>query len=133
MAYRADTMESLSERRWKDIVHYRELWLTKIVGGKEPASEQHLREQLTSNSSKDIGACVTQIARHAWTGARFRPHPRQGSFLANPGFVLKPEVNIFTFGVVWERGVDVGDEVFLKSSSNAGSFCGCTARVEMWL
>ena len=86
-----------------------------------------------ANSPKDIGTFVTQITGHPWAGTRSGPYSRQSAFLADPRFILEPEFNFFAFGAVGERSFDFGDEVFLKSSSNAGSFCGCTARVETWL
>ena len=77
---------------------------------------------------EDVGVVVAVIANHRRPGAHWRPDVGMGAFLADPGFVLEPDLYRRICRGAGEFGAHQAGEVFLKASSAAGSFFGCTGR-----
>lgn len=68
------------------------------------------------------------IAHGARPAAARRPPPGQGAFLADAGFVLKPDLHGARLGVVLSDGGEAVGEVFLNASWAGGSALGWIGR-----
>src|ERR1700756_320601 len=86
-----------------------------------------------TDGTKDVGPFVSLIARLAGTAAGLRPDIGQAALLADPGFVLPPELDRLPAGVLGNGRRDEGGEVFLCASCAAASCAGWRGRVETWL
>jgi hypothetical protein len=74
-----------------------------------------------TDGAKDVGPFVSLISRLAGATARLRPDISQAALLADPGFVLPPELDRLAAGVLGNGRRDEGGEVFLCASCAAES------------
>ncbi len=79
---------------------------------------------LGTDGAEEIGPFVALIAWRGGACPASRPDPGQASFLANPGFVLEPDLDRLRFGGIRQSVVDEVGEVFLKVSWTAASALG---------
>src|SRR5277367_2335179 len=79
-----------------------------------------------ADGAKYVGRIMTIVAHHQRARAALGPDISMASLLANPGFVLKPNLYRGCGRTALERGAHQIGEVFLKVVSACASFFGCT-------
>ena len=83
-----------------------------------------------AEGAEQIDPVESLVAQRAGAGAATRPDAGQRALLADPGFVLEPDLDR-PAGVLRAEGVgSKAREVFLKASWVARSVCGCSGRTE---
>ena len=70
-----------------------------------------------ADSTEQIRAVVALIGWLARPRASSRPLPHHPVLLANPGLILKPDLDRLTLGNASQVGVQRGREVFLKAAT----------------
>ena len=83
-----------------------------------------------ANGAEQIHRFVALIGWQAWPGSPSCPDPRQAILLADPGFVLKPDVDALAAAKAAQVGFERVREVFLDILSISSSCWGCWGRPE---
>lgn len=66
-----------------------------------------------ADGAEQVGPAMALVAGRAWPAALGGPHPGQGPLLADPGFVLPPELQRLAAGGVGEGAGNQSGKVFL--------------------
>src|SRR6185503_18000764 len=75
-----------------------------------------------ADRAEDIGRCGALIVRRRWSRTTLRPAARDLVLLADPGFVLKPDLYRLAWGIARRDLCHTVAEVFLKATTASG-FC----------
>ena len=81
-----------------------------------------------ADRAKQIGPLIACVARRTGSGAAPGPDAGQGSLLADPGFILEPDLDGFALRSLRDRRRYRRTAVFLKASWASGSVFGCCGR-----
>jgi len=81
-----------------------------------------------TGGAEDIGPVVTPVAGAARAGSFARPYPCERSLLADPGFVLEPDLKRLAARRLRQSFVYMAAEVFLNASCAASSDFGWRGR-----
>ncbi len=79
---------------------------------------------IRTDRAEDVGGVVTVVAHRRRSGATRRPQIRQGALLADPGFILEPDLDRFSSRLRRQDLGYLGSEVFLKAACASASFLG---------
>lgn len=85
-----------------------------------------------TDRAEQVGTLVALIGRLDWPRAAPRPLPDDTIFLADPGFVLEPDLDPLAPRYGADMGFERAGEIFLKASMVRLSCIGCRGLALMW-
>jgi hypothetical protein len=90
--------------------------------------QRHADIPLRADRTEEMGGGEALLAHAAWAHALLIPDVGRAPFLADPGFVLEPQLDPLGLGVPGGDLPDQGRQAFLNRSCTFGSVSGWTGR-----
>ncbi len=85
-----------------------------------------------ADCTEQIGVLIALIGRLGGPRSALRPLPDKAILLADPCFVLEPDLDLLASGYTREMAAKRAGPVFLKASMTSPSCLGCRGRALMW-